>query len=136
VATATFTFTPLSPAQQSIVQSRGNPDLLALTWVDEQNQSLATWIYMSGPPTVYRFQNGDLVGQSPAAVSGAGTAPKVDPSLFTPQTTLQQLKAVFGNPTSVTPLASAPEMQVVSYGFGLTVVLRNGLLSSVSTSRP
>ena len=52
------------------------------------------------------------------------------------QTTLQQLRATFGNPTSISALAGAPEMQAVSYAFGLTVVLRNGQLSSASTLRP
>ena len=136
VSTVTFTFTALSPTQQSIVQSRGNPDLLAVTWVDEQSEKLETWIYLSGPPTLYRFGNGMLISQGPASVSTGGTPPKVDPALFTPQTTLQQLRASFGNPTSISPLAGAPELQAVSYAFGLTVVLRNGQLSSASTLRP
>ena len=135
VATATFSYAPLSPAQQAIIQSRGgNPDLLAVTWVDEQVQKRETWIYLSGVPTVYQFLSGRL--QSQFAASGSGAGPKVDPSLFTPQLTLQQLEGAFGSPTSVGPLPNAPDLQAVTYAFGLTVVFRNGVFSSASTSIP
>jgi hypothetical protein len=137
VSSATITYTTLSPVQQSIIQSRGgNPDFLVVLSLAEQLQKHETWVYLSGNPTTYSFLNGDLQSQSPASGSSGGATPKVDPSLFSPQTTLGQLTAVFGPPTSVGPLEGTPEFEAVSYSVGLDVVFRNGRLSSATTSSP
>ena len=133
LTSATVTYSPLSPTQLAIIQSRGNPDLLAVTWVEETVEKRETWIYHSGSPTAYRFRNGDL--ESEGGASGAGSAP-VDPSLLTPQTTRQQLANVLGSPVSVVPLDKAPELEVVRWASGLRVVFRNGRMSSASTSAP
>ncbi len=137
VSQATVTYTPLSPVQQSIIQSRGgNPDFLVVFWVAELLQKRETWVYLSGNPTRYLFLNGNLEGQEVVSDTTGDPGPKVDPNQFTPQTTLDLLGAVFGPPTSVSSLEGVPEFQTVSYAFGLDVVLRNGRLSSATTSRP
>ena len=133
----TVSYLPLSAAQQAILQSRGgNPDFLAATWIDELRQKRELWLYLSGTPTTYSFLNGDLQSQSPASGSAGGATPKVDPSLFTPQTTLDQLTAAFGPPTKVAPLQGAPDLQAVSYSVGLDVILRNGRVSAAASFVP
>jgi hypothetical protein len=130
-------YNPLSPAQQAVIQSQGgNPDLLAVTWVDERHEKWESWVYLSGSPTIYSFLNGTSQGQGPASGFASGAAPKIDPSLFNPQTTLDTLTAAFGPPASVTPFTAAPNLQVVHYAIGLDVILRDGLLSSAITSIP
>ena len=137
VSSATVSYMPLSPAQVSIIQSRGgNPDLLAATWVDELLQKRELWLYLSDSPTTYSFLNGELQSQSPASGAAGGATPKVDPSLFSPQTTLDKLTAAFGPPTSVAPLNGAPDLQTVSYSVGLKVILRAGRFSAAATFIP
>ncbi len=126
---------PLSAAQQAILQSRGNPNFLAVFWLAEALQKRESWLYLSDPPTQYAFVNGDLQSANPVPEPGT-PGPNVDPSLLTPQTTLDQLTAAFGPPTSVTPVDGAPEYQRVEYGFGLRVILQNGRLVSAATGAP
>jgi hypothetical protein len=136
VSSVTVSYTPLSPAQRAILQERGNPDFLSVIWNLEYLQMRESWLYLSGSPTRYQFLNGNLESQT--AVSGAtgGAGPKVDPTLFTPQTNLGQLAVAFGPPTSVAAVDGAAEFQIVSYSFGLSVVIRDGQLNSVLTFTP
>jgi hypothetical protein len=136
VSVATLSFTPLSPTQRSILQQRGNPDFLAVIWVADLLEKRESWLYVTGTPTSYEFLNGSLQSQTPFSGTASGTPPRVNPNLFTPQTTLQQLIAAFGPPTTVEPLEGTPDFQIVNYAFGLNVVISNGRLAAVSTSTP
>jgi hypothetical protein len=136
LSSATVTYAPLSTAQTSIQSARGNPDLLVVTSLPDVNQKRETWMYLSGTPNRFVFVNGDSTGESSVALTPADIGPKVDPALFTPQTTLGDLTAALGPPTSVGPLEDAPEYQIVSYAVGLDVVFLNGRLSSAVTSHP
>jgi hypothetical protein len=107
-----------------------------MTWIAEQNERRESWIYFSGSPTIYRFLNGALQGQTPAPGVPTGPTPKVDPALFNPQTTLAQLTARFGPPASETGLDGVAGLEVVKYNFGLSVVFRDGILSSASATVP
>ena len=137
VSQAILTYAPLSPVQQSIIQSRGgNPDFLVVIWSPELLQKRETWVYLSGNPTRYMFLNGNLESQEVVSNTAGGATPKVNPNHFTPQTTLDLLTAAFGPPTSVAAIEGLSDFQAVSYSFGLDVVLRNGRLSSATTSSP
>ena len=136
IAQATVAYTSLSAAQQTLLASRGNPDFLSVFWFDELNQKRESWLYLSAPPTEVVFVNGNQETQETVSGLTGGPGPKANPALFTPQTTQSQLTAAFGPPTSVTPVDGAPEFQVIRYGIGLTVILRNGRFSSVSTPTP
>jgi hypothetical protein len=126
----TFTFAPLSQSQQSLIKERGNPDLLTVTWTAALKEKQELWFYYSGNPTQYSFVNGRLKSQSPLSGSAGGVPPQLDPSLLTPQTTLEQLTAVFGSPSSVEPFVDgSPDYQGVSFPVGLDVVFfKNRLL--------
>jgi hypothetical protein len=136
VSQATISYGPLSPVQRAILEERGNPDFLAVTWMPELLQLRESWLYLSGGPIRFVFLNGEAESVTAVSDPPAGPGPKLDPNLFTPQTTLDRLVAAFGPPTSVVPVEGAPEFQVVSYAVGLDVVLRDGRLSSVITSVP
>ena len=137
VAQATLTYAPLSPIQQSILQSRGgNPDLLATIWLPDAHQNRASWSYFSGNPIRFTFLNGNLVSQQALSTPPTTAGPRLDPSLLTPQTNLTALTAAFGSPTSVGPNADAPEFTEVHYAFGLDVTLLSDHLSSATTSLP
>jgi hypothetical protein len=137
VAQATVTYDPLSPVQRSILQSRGNPDVFAAFWFPDQLQKHESWVYLSsGIPTRYRFLNGNLQSQQTVENPGGGAGPKVDPGHFSPHTTLDQLTATFGPPSSIAADEDIPEFQGVTYSFGLDVTLLEGRLSSATTSLP
>lgn len=124
---------PLSAAQQALLQSRGNPDFLAVFWFDQALQKRESWLYHSGTPTRYGFLDGVLDSEEVVSDPSPGPGPKLDPGLFTPQTTLDDLVAVFGPPASVTPVEDAPGHELVTYTSGLVVILRDGRLSSALT---
>jgi hypothetical protein len=137
VSQSTVSYTPLSPVQQSIMQSReGNPDFLVAMWLPELLQKQETWVYLSGNPIRFVFLNGNLQTQEIISNASGGPGPKVNPGLFTPQTTLDQLMGAFGPPASMAPIEGLSGFQAVSYSFGLDVVLRNGRLSTATTSNP
>jgi hypothetical protein len=136
VSNATLAYTPLSAAQESLIASRGKPDFLTAFWFDLAQEKRESWLYVSGPQNQVTFVNGSLESQETVSDLTGGPGPKVDPGLFTPQTTLAQLTAAFGPPASVTPVDGAPEVQQITYGFGLTVLLRNGRFSSAVTGLP
>ena len=127
ISLASFTVAALSTEQTAVLQARGNPEFLVVNWSSEQARKTESWFYYSGTPTVYRFENGALTSQS--ALSGPVPAPvaKVDPSLFTPLTTLETLKPL-GPPASVVPTDPEilPGYETVTYPFGLEVTLRDG----------
>jgi hypothetical protein len=127
---------PLSPAQREVLQSRGNPDFLVVLWFAEALQKRESWLYLSQSPTRFGFVNGALVTEEAVADASGGPGPKVDPGLFTPQTTLEQLTAALGPAASATPVEDAPDHELVTYASGLRVVLREGRLSSALTAAP
>lgn len=134
---ADISYTPLSAEQQSVIQSQGgNPDFLSLFWIDELQQKREAWLYMSATPTSFVFVNGNLESQEAATDVTGGPGPRVDPGVFTPQTTLDQLTAAFGPPTTVAPVEGLPEYQSVVYSSGIYVILRNGRLITATTSAP
>ncbi|MGH6691573.1 MAG: hypothetical protein ACREF4_12950 [Gammaproteobacteria bacterium] len=135
-SSAALTYAALSPEQASIKTARGNPDLLVVTWLPDVNQKRETWMYLAGSPNKFEFLNGETTSESSVALSPADIGPKLDPALFTPQTTLDSLTAALGPPTSVSASDGAPEFQLISYAVGLDVVLLNGQLSSAVTSAP
>src|SRR5262249_49782528 len=63
ITIATFTFAALSPEQQTLIQQRGNPDLLTVAWDATNLDKRETWSYYSGTPTHYTFENGTIVEQ-------------------------------------------------------------------------
>ena len=136
ISQATVVYGPLSAEQQALLQTRGgNPDLLSVLWVDELFEKSESWLYLTPtPPTRFRFLNGALQEQEPVPGATVGPGPKLNPNLFTPQTTLGQLTAAFGQPASTEALAGG--FQLVHYTLGLDVVLRNGRLSTANTSIP
>jgi len=136
ITSATVSYSALSAAQTSIKSARGNPDLLVVTWMPDVNQKQETWMYFSGTPNKFVFLNGVQTGQDTVSLPLDQTGPKVDPALFTPQTTVASLTAALGPATSVTPVDGAPQFRTVSYAFGLDVILLNGRLSSAMTSHP
>jgi hypothetical protein len=136
ISSVAVSYAALSPEQTAIKSSRGNPDLLVVTWLPELNQKQETWMYLAGSPNRFTFVNGKETGQSSVPLSPSDVGAKVDPALFTPQTTLASLTAALGPPTSVTGVDGAPEFQHVNYAIGLDVILRNGRLSSALTSPP
>jgi hypothetical protein len=136
IAWAVFSFQPLSAAQSAIIQERGNPDLLTTTWVDEIQEKRDVWLYVSGTPTQYTFVNGDLESQRTVDALSGGTPPKVDPSLFTAQTTLDQLTAALGPPTSVENVEGTGAYQTATFSLGLTATFYQGYLVTVSTYSP
>jgi hypothetical protein len=134
VAQATFTYTALSAAQQALLQQRGRPDVLTVLWVDALDQKTESWLYLSSPPTRFRFVSGELQAHGPATDVTPGVGPKFDPAVFTPQLTPDQLHATFGQPTSIETLAEG--FVVHHYASGLDVVFQQGVLSSVNTFVP
>ena len=137
IAIATFTFAALSQEQLALVTQRGKPDLLTFMWNEAQFEKRETWYYYSGTPTQYSFVNGELKEQSALSGSAGGTTPQIDPSLLTPKTTLDQLTAALGQPTSVTALVNgSPDYQTVNFAVGLDVVLFKGRLIFGRTSTP
>jgi hypothetical protein len=133
VSTASFTVAPLSKEQTAVLQARGNPEFLVVSWLAEEARKNESWFYYSGNPTIYKFRNGDLISQTPLSGPTPKPVAKVDPSLFTPQTTLHTLTQVLGPPVSVIPTDPEilPGYETVTYTFGLEVILRDGRLFSV-----
>jgi hypothetical protein len=136
LASASVAYAPLTPEQVALKATRGNPDALSVTWAPELNQKRETWMYLSGSPNELVFVNGALQSAGSIALSPGDVGPKLDPALFTAQTTLATLTAALGPPASVTASEAAPGFQLVSYAFGLDVVFLNGRLSSAVTSAP
>src|SRR5262249_45478222 len=126
ITSATVSYAPLSAAQTSVKSARGNPDLLVVTWLPDAGQKQETWMYLGGTPNKLVFINGEQPSQDTVALPPADVGPKLDPALFTPQTTPASLTTALGPPTSVSPVDGAPEFQALSWGFGLDVVLLNG----------
>jgi hypothetical protein len=136
-ASGGFTFDALSERQRALIAERGNPDLLTVTWIAVLKQKQEVWFYYSDEPTQYDFLNGDLTSESALTGSLGGAAPALDPSLLTPQTTLEGLTAVFGTPSDVTRFADgAPGYQGVTFSAGLQVVFRNRRLTFAETFVP
>jgi len=136
ISVASFFFRPLSQEQLDLIQQRGNPDLLTTTWIDIQREKRDTWLYLTSPPTQYVFVNGALQGQTAVNVTSAGTPPKVDPALFTPQTTKDQLITAFGTPSSVENIGDTDAYQEVTFTLGLTATFHQGTLIAASTDTP
>lgn len=134
LAQAPITYTPLSVAQQTLIQQRGRPDVLTVLWLDLIDQKTESWLYLTNPPTRFRFVNGALQAQEAAADVTPGVGPKFDPAVFTPQLTPSQLHATFGPPTSTETLDGG--FAVHHYASGLDVVFQNGVLSSANTFVP
>lgn len=137
VASATFSFTALTAAQEAIIAQRGKPEFLTTTWAAGLHEKRDSWLYVSSNPTLYLFVNGVLQSQTaPSGSAPTGKALSVDPSLLTPQTTLAQLTDIFGAPSSVETVEEAPTYQIVSFALGLEVVLLQGRLSAARTFAP
>jgi len=137
VTTATFSFTALTAAQEALIAQRGKPEFLVTTWAADLHEKRDSWLYVSSNPTLYFFVNGVLQSQTPPnGPKPSGTAPSVDPSLLTPQTTLAQLEDAFGAPNSVEPDDADADYQRVNFSFGLEVVLLQGYLSAARTFAP
>jgi hypothetical protein len=136
LTSASVAYAALTPEQAALKASRGNPDALTVSWLPALNQKRETWMYLSGSPNQLVFVNGALESATSVSLSPADIGPKLDPALFTPQTTLASLTAVLGPPTSVAASDAAPGFQLVGWAFGLDVVLLNGRLSSAVTSAP
>jgi hypothetical protein len=134
LAQAPVTYTALSAAQQVLLQQRGRPDVLTVLWVDVVDQKTESWLFLTAPPTRFRFVNGGLQAQEPAADVTPGVGPKFDPAVFTPQLTPAQLHATFGPPTSIETLEAG--FAIHHYASGLDVVFQHGVLSSVNTFVP
>ena len=134
---SSFTFDPLSESQRALLDERDNPDLLTVTWTAALKQKHEQWFYYSDEPTQYDFTNGELVRERALTDSLAGVAPALDPSLVTPQTRLEDLEAVFGTPSSVTPFGDGdPDYRGVTFNVGLEVVFRDGRLTYARTFVP
>ncbi|HEV8715151.1 MAG TPA: hypothetical protein VGX03_20265 [Candidatus Binatia bacterium] len=137
IATATFSFTALTAAQEALIAQRGKPEFLTTTWAADLHEKRDSWLYVSSNPTLYLFVNGVLQSQTaPSGSKPSGTAPSLDPSLLTPQTTLAQLTDAFGTPSSVETDEEDPEYQRVNFTLGLEVVLLQGYLSAARTFAP
>jgi hypothetical protein len=96
-----------------------------------------TWSYYSGSPMQYTFENGVMIQQNALEGSLSGTPPRIDPSLLTPQTTQEQLTAVFGAPTNTGPvIEGVPDYQGASFAGGLDVIFFQGQFSFARTSTP
>jgi hypothetical protein len=134
LAQAPVTYTALSTAQQTLLQQRGRPDVLSVLWVDAADQKTEAWLYLSAPPTRFRFVNGALQAEESPTDVTPGVGPKFDPAVFTPQLTPAQLHATFGPPTSTETLDGG--FIVHHYASGLDVVFQNDALSSVNTFVP
>jgi hypothetical protein len=134
IAEAAVTYAPLSAEQQALLQSRGNPDFLSVLWVGQLDQKMESWLYLSSPATRYSFVNGALDVQEPEPDPGGGPGPKLDPSLFTAQTTLAQLTAALGPPSSTETLVEG--FEAARFPAGLDVTFRDGRLSSATTRTP
>jgi hypothetical protein len=132
VANATLTFAPLSAAQQAMLQQRGNPDSYTMFWIDETHEKREVWLYRSAPAVTMVFVNGALDSTTPLSTPGGGSL-KVDPGLFTPQTSRAQLIEKFGPPTSQSPTEG---FDLLSFAGGLGVIFTNNRLISVSTETP
>jgi len=137
IATATFSFTALTAAQEALIAQRGKPEFLVTTWAADLHEKRDSWLYVSSNPTLYLFVNGVLQSQTaPNGSKPSGTAPSVDPSLLTPQTTLAQLTDAFGAPSGVETDDTDPDYQRVNFTLGLEVVLLQGRLSAARTFAP
>ena len=133
IASATATFQPLSEAQQATLRQRGNPDYFSMFWIDEAPERREVWLYLSGNPAEYVFVSGALESLTVLSDPPPGGATKVDPGLFTPQTSPAQLTALFGEPASQSPVEG---LLTLTYSNGLEAIFRNGRLSSVYTVAP
>jgi hypothetical protein len=133
IDTATVTFAPLSEAQQATLQQRGNPNSYAMFWVDEIHQKRELWLYLSPEPVELVFVNGRLDSSTPLSTPPADGALKVNPGLFTPQTSRAQLVATFGQPTSE---VAFEDFEVLNFAGGLEVVFSEGRLSFANTVAP
>jgi hypothetical protein len=132
LARASATFEPLSLAQRSTLQQRGQPDSYAMLWVDEIRQKREVWRYLTPQPVEIVFVNGGLDStQSITNPPPAGL--KVDPEFFTPQTSRAQIIDHFGSPTDRSTLDN---VELLSFSGGFGVIFKNGRLISVSTESP
>jgi hypothetical protein len=131
IASATVTFAPLSAVQQATLQQRGNPDNYAMSWIEQAHEKREVWLY-AGQPAQFTFVNGALQSATTPPAPPGG-ALKVNPALFTPQTSLAQLIASFGQPTSHSTFEDA---ELVSFAGGVEVMFRDGRLSLVNTATP
>lgn len=138
VSQLNLTYSALSPKQQELLASRGNPDYIAVFWIAEASMKKESWLYLSGTgaPVSFVFSNGELTSQDPVTGSSSGAGPKLDPALFSPQATPAALKAVLGEPTSVSSVDGVPDYQGMSYPSNLNVVFRNGKLISAWNAEP
>ncbi len=128
------TVSALSPAQQAVLQARGNPDFLTVFWFDETVEKRESWLYLSGTPARIAFLNGALDGQETPPATSGGPGPKLDPALFTPQATKDTLAATLGAPTAVQPIDGAPGWEQATWTGGLTVLFHDGRLASAATA--
>jgi hypothetical protein len=137
IAIAQFTLAPLSLEQQALIAQRGNPDLLTVLWNDTQIEKRETWYYYSDTPGKYEFVNGDLTEQGTAFGTAGGVAPKIDPGLLTPQTTIEKLTAALGAPTQSGPFVEGTtDFQAATFAVGLDVVFFKGRFTSGRTYVP
>ena len=137
IASSSYTFAPLSEAQQAIIAERGNPDLLTLSWTGGLKQKLELWSYYSDEATQYKFVNGDLDSQSALSGTLDGAAPQIDPQLLTPQTTLEHLTSVFGSPIDQSRFVpGSPGYVGVTFAAGVEAVFLNGRLVFAGTFVP
>jgi hypothetical protein len=136
-ASASFTFDPLSEHQRALVAERGNPDLLTMTWTAALKQKNEQWLYYSGDPTNYDFTNGELVRERALEGDAGGDPPALDPAVFHPQTTLEELEILFGAPDGDIEIGDGdPEYRGVTFPAGLEVVFRDGRLTYARTFAP
>jgi hypothetical protein len=132
LAQAAVVFGPLSQDQQATLRQRGNPDHYSMFWLAEVNEKREVWMYLGDEPLQFVFRNGSLENFT-ALADPPGPRPKVDPGLFSPQTSRAQLDAALGAPTSHSVFEG---FDLLSYPGGLDAILRDGRLSSVNTVAP
>jgi hypothetical protein len=118
--------------QQATLQQRGNPDSYAMSWIDETHEKREVWLY-AGQPAQFIFVNGALQSSTTPSTPPPVGALKVNPGLFTPQTSMAQLIATFGPPTSH---STFEDFELLSFAGGLDVMFSGGRLRLVNTATP
>jgi hypothetical protein len=132
LAQASVTFGALSEDQKATLRQRGNPDHYSMFWLAEANEKREVWMYLGAEPLQYVYRNGSLETLT-ALDDPPGPRAKIDPGLFTPQTSRALLDGALGPPASATAFEG---FDLLSYPGGLDVIFRDGRLSSVNTVAP
>lgn len=117
----------LSPYQQSIIATHGNPDYWTITFNTAPQRREESWSYL-GIQKIFTFHDGEYVDEAILVAKGGGPKPpRLSPSGFTRNMTLATFTSRFGMAQSST----TPKSNLTSYHFVSSGVLAGFLGSTL-----